>query len=48
MTRTIKVLKFIAAFGWGGTERQFVNLGRRSSDGQRTVESSNAIQCACS
>lgn len=25
--RTIKVLKFVAAFGWGGTERQFVNLG---------------------
>jgi len=23
----IKVLKFVAAFGWGGTERQFVNLG---------------------
>ena len=22
----IKVLKFVAAFGWGGTERQFVNL----------------------
>ena len=25
--RTIKVLKFVAACGWGGTERQFVNLG---------------------
>ena len=23
----IKVLKFVAAFGWGGTEGQFVNLG---------------------
>ncbi|HEY8134329.1 MAG TPA: glycosyltransferase [Thermoanaerobaculia bacterium] len=27
MMETIKVLKFVAAFGWGGTERQFVNLG---------------------
>src|SRR5438128_1476645 len=27
MTRPIPVLKFVAAFGWGGTERQFVNLG---------------------
>ncbi len=26
MIRTAKVLKFVAAFGWGGTERQFVNL----------------------
>ncbi|HEY8166445.1 MAG TPA: glycosyltransferase [Gemmatimonadaceae bacterium] len=25
--RTIKVLTFVGAFGWGGTERQFVNLG---------------------
>jgi len=24
---TIRLLKFVAAFGWGGTERQFVNLG---------------------
>jgi glycosyltransferase involved in cell wall biosynthesis len=24
---TIKILKFVAGFGWGGTERQFVNLG---------------------
>jgi len=24
---TIRVLKFVAGFGWGGTERQFVNLG---------------------
>ena len=27
MTGPIKLLKFVAAFGWGGTERQFVNLG---------------------
>jgi L-malate glycosyltransferase len=27
MTPPIRVLKFVAAFGWGGTERQFVNLG---------------------
>lgn len=27
MTQPIKVLKFVTAFGWGGTERQFVNLG---------------------
>lgn len=27
MTRPITLLKFVAAFGWGGTERQFVNLG---------------------
>ena len=27
MTRPIRVLKFLAAFGWGGTERQFVNVG---------------------
>ena len=24
---SVNVLKFVAAFGWGGTERQFVNLG---------------------
>lgn len=23
----VRLLKFVAAFGWGGTERQFVNLG---------------------
>lgn len=27
MSRPISILKFVAAFGWGGTERQFVNLG---------------------
>jgi glycosyltransferase involved in cell wall biosynthesis len=27
MTTPINLLKFVAAFGWGGTERQFVNLG---------------------
>lgn len=27
MTRPLKVLQFVPAFGWGGTERQFVNLG---------------------
>lgn len=28
MTRPVKILEFVPAFGWGGTERQFVNLGR--------------------